>query len=253
MDHLDSVINEDDDEINKESEATSIIEPEKETEVAVSETTKGINNAVIFGDSNLRDFEMNGENVTVIQKSGASFGDIEDLLNKTPECINKEEIENIVLHLGTNDLLHSKGDEDITEMNMMDGTKKVIETFENAQVWISSVLPRKGKGEKVKNYNEKVKVINCFLKKLSKRHECTEFIDNYEIFAPNNLAKKALFQDTDNAGLHINEKGKEVLQVSFCETINRDLKDRKRGRDENMSTPPSAEKKDNKNARIENK
>ena len=58
--------------------------------------------------------------------------------------------------------------------------------------------------------------------------------------------KKKLFNDTDNSGIHLSETGQELLQDTFCEAIFNAETKRKRGRDENLATPPSTEKKDNK-------
>ena len=199
-----------------------------------------LKNVIFIGDSNMKNVQFEGENVKVFQKSGATYEHVGEVLEAAVEICGKT-VEHVVVHLGTNDMLHNKGGIEDVEISIIEGTRKVQECFPESSIVISGILPKKGRNKNTATFNENVKILNKLLNSICKRTPRLSFIDNTVEFSPNDNIKKKLFSDSD--GIQLNESGRKVLENTMIAAIKEETNHKKRER-ESADTPPSTEKKD---------
>ncbi len=233
--------------VNTENETSlenSLFEDNKVIENTTS--AQSLRDVLLIGDSHMNHISMTGENVNVIQKSGMTYECIDELLCSKPVLDIEMMPKHVVVHLGTNDMMKSKGEPHNVQISIIEATGKVQEKFPGTNIVLSSILPRKGGGVKIQEYNSSVKEVNKFMEKFCSRTEKMQFVDNTKTFLQSGNAKKKLFSATDQSGIHLSETGQEVLKASFCTAINSEFdsnkSDAKRKRDEDLATPPSQKK-----------
>ncbi len=241
-----------DDSLHANTHELGITEEESEAETKVATGVSiemDMNNVLIIGDSNLNELTLKDDNFHLVQKSGASYEKIGELLDEAKKEHFEKPVDYVIVHLGTNDLMRSREDTAIVQINMIEGAKKISECFPTGNIILSSVLPRKGKSLSIQEYNNNIKEVNNFMEKLCKITEKMHCLNNSEAFAPNDNVKRRLFNVKDDSGIHINAEGKEILGNTFQNFVlgSEELKKtKKRARSIGEPTPPSAGKKDNK-------
>ena len=216
---------------------------------------------VIFGASNLCSAAAEDDDTIVIAKSGATAQCIEelfDVFNKTPGCAS-ENIDIVVMHLGTNDIKKTKLDADKVKLNISDAMTKIREKFPNLiQVGISAIPPKRAKGPQADKFNETVSSVNDFSKKFSERNPDVIFISNEHLFRKSkDFSPKVYYNTEDAQGIHLNAKGVEELLKTYRDVLHppeeflsilREAKavkeSRKRHRSDLSATPNSAEKQE---------
>ena len=86
-----------------------------------------------------------------------------------------------------------------------------------AHLFISSVLPRVGKGQT--QINEQITEFNKRLATLATMEENVTFIDNDIHLKDSNGAIESLYKKRDITGVHINEDGKGRLSASMQDAV----------------------------------
>ncbi len=210
---------------------------EKETEVfdAADHT------AVVLGASIVKHMDFNGK-ATVIAKSGTCAADVDTLLNQAEAQVEATAVKQVIMHLGTNDMMTNKGEVDMVRLNAAEAVRKVKDFFPAASIGVAAVPPRKGKSTQVQRFNADVKAMNHYMQLLTERDERLTFLDTHKVLAPGEFVVKKLFSDRDSSGVHLSTDGMKVLQqelLAFLE--NTDDTSLKRQRSDN-ATPSSVEK-----------
>ncbi|XP_069123841.1 uncharacterized protein [Argopecten irradians] len=111
---------------------------------------------VILGASNANRMDIVNDNVCNASINGASFGEIDRLIDKAKNMTN-EQIENVILHLGTNDIMTTKNDTDQVMIRVIDALGKVGKAFpDHTKIGVCTILKRKAKGTRPQAFNEAV-------------------------------------------------------------------------------------------------
>ena len=126
--------------------------------------------------------------------SGASTEDIEDYLKP----LLRKESENLILHIGTNDLKMMEPDQ-LTD-SILSLALQVESDSPNTSLSISAILPRK----EADQLNENVSLINSYLKLLCRQHRWS-FIDH----------KNINHNHLNRSGLHLTKVGNDILAKNF--------------------------------------
>lgn len=201
--------------------------------------------AVVIGASLVRPLDMAGE-AAVVAKSGTEAAQVQVLLDQAAKVVEADTTEKVIMHLGTNDLLHNKNDSEIVKLNLSEALGKVKDAFPHADIGVSSIPPRKGKSPGIFQYNEKAKAVNHYVEMLTDREERVSYIDTYAVFAPRGgHVKKSLYSDTDGAGIHFSQAGVEALKQELSKFLKPNDED-SRKRERSAGTTPNSEEKDSK-------
>ena len=131
------------------------------------------------------------------QFSGSKVSCLKDYVKPS---IRENNPDNIILHVGTNDVLSEKIPQVITQ-SIVDLAKTVAN--DNFQVTVSSIVPRNDQ------WSKKVYEVNKVLLNLCKDVN-TPFISHSSIDAKRNL---------NNSKLHLNIKGSRKLQENFVKYL----------------------------------
>lgn len=214
-----------------------------ETEKLPSEARSIHHNRLLLGASLIKHIDL-GEDAKVIAKSGATAANVDHLLGMALEEVEANDIQHVIIHLGTNDAMQNKGDADAIRLNISDCINKVGHTFPEANLTVASIPPRKGKSAAIIGYNTLVSSINTYLQKLSERTDNLEFLDNTHIYMNNgNNINRRHYSDSDSSGVHLSKDGQRVFKQQFLNHMNpQTTQDRKRVRSSGSSTPNSAKK-----------
>ena len=131
--------------------------------------------------------------------SGASTEDIEDYLKP----LLRKESENLILHIGTNDLKMMEPDQ-LTD-SILSLALQVESDSPNTSLSISAILPRK----EADQLSENISLINSSLKLLCRQHRWS-FIDH----------KNTNHNHLNRSGLHLTKVGNDILAKNFKDHIN---------------------------------
>lgn len=203
--------------------------------------------AVLIGASLIKHIDL-GTDAQVIAKPGATAANVDQVLSMALEMVDPKNIEQVVMHLGTNDALQNKDDSDTVKLNMAECIGKVGKTFPDAILAISSIPPRKGKSQNVTRYNDQVSSVNTYLKKVADRSENLVYLDNTHVFMNGTNVNRRHYSDSDSSGVHLSRDGQLALTDAFLEylsqakTYENNIDNRKRVRSEGSNIPNSAEK-----------
>ena len=130
------------------------------------------------------------------------------MVEKEPDFLN--DLDAIILHVGTNNIADARSSESITD-ELRDAVYAIKSANENVKIIVSSILPRNND----KLVNEKILKINKSLQTM-----CQEkghyFLDNYQNFIYRGSVNAALYRDS----IHLNAKGGKVLGTSMRTALN---------------------------------
>ena len=214
---------------------------------------------VVLGASNCRDLHFDDENVEVYAQSGLCASEVGTLLSKVTE---PEKVDVAVLHLGTNDIKSAKADSNDVILSLQEAISNVRDTMPNLlQIGVCSIPPRRGSSNGCKAFNEKVNVVNDFLKKLSSKSLDVFFVDNDQILlTENKKIRKSMYNLDDNTGIHYSKEGKTEIAKNiehalyppsgFIQILKPESKDSKKRNRSELSTPSTVQ--DSKIVRTEN-
>lgn len=197
---------------------------------------------VILGASLVNYIDIEHPNVEVKSKSGATINDVESLINLTETKNFGDDIKQVVIHLGTNDVSQHYEDAGQVMINYSIGLSAVKSTYPNADIHVCSIPPRRGKSEHIKMLNNTAMTVNRYLQKLPNIDTSLHYVDTYSLFMDKGVPIKRLYDLRDSKGVHVNNEGKAVLKTAFTEAlgITEAIVDTKRKRGD--ATPSSAEK-----------
>ncbi|KAK3102025.1 hypothetical protein FSP39_008206 [Pinctada imbricata] len=212
--------------------------------------------AIILGASNARRMSVLDKDVVNASVSGATLSNIGQTIDKAHESLkNDAQVEKVVICLGTNDVSQNKSDPEQVILNLTSAINETKKEFPVAEIGLCGIIPRKGRSERVKNFNGITESVNKFARKLCSRDEGCTYIDTPSLFvnADNGHLVVALYDPNDPSGLHINQEGASKLYskiLSFIKTpqqsCHRTTDDvgtpKGRKRNISQSTPPSTEK-----------
>ena len=158
--------------------------------------------------SMLRDFDCSMfENTQVKSISGATVSDVLTEINRRDDL---NSFQDIVIHVGTNDISKNIALDETTS-DMEAAVTLLMVNAPTTRIHISAVCPRI-KGQ----VHHKVNTLNEALKELSSRTDCN-FIDSGSqmIYKNGHFDKTQLNPD----GLHLSNRGVETLKNVFLETV----------------------------------
>ena len=178
--------------------------------------------ALLIGGSNCRDLKHGGDDQMDIEIEPLIQGGltIAEASEKLGECADelKESAQAVILHVGSCDFPVTDADGiDMNYKNYVELLNNVSHECKNAQLVISSVLPRSGKGHSA--INEQIRDFNIKLASLSNDEENVMFVDNYVHFTDESGAIEGLYKTRERAGLHLNTDGKQRLVCSFHDAL----------------------------------
>ncbi len=198
--------------------------------------------AVVIGASLVKHLDMAADAV-VVAKSGTKAGEIQELLHQAASVVDADQTEKVILHLGTNDLMHSKNDSEVVKLNIAEAISKVKDVFQQAAVGVAAIPPRKGKSPGILHYNQNAKTVNHYMQMLAERDDRVSYLDTYKAFAPNaGHVTKSLYSDRDPTGVHFSDAGVNTLKQEFLKFLKMDNEDTRKRMRSAESTPNSVEK-----------
>ena len=184
------------------------------------------------------------DNITIMAESGAQLADTERLLHASIKQTQSMHVESIVLALGTNDI--SKFNSSRTSANVAKALVTSSESYPDAMIHLSSIIPRKGVTKEINQANTKAADVNRYMRDSAGLYKNVKFINNAEVFDGRKVVLKNMYQAHDNKGIHLTTYGKGKLLDNIAESVNRSTNNeqdgKKRLRDA-FATPPSAERK----------
>ena len=181
-------------------------------------------NIVFYGDS-ITDFynlEKFYENLPVIN-SGTSGFQTKDLLNLIKERVYIYIPTKVFIMIGTNDIAFT----DLTNEELVNNIKEIVNRIKDnrpkTEIFVESIYPinRKTDNDIVDSSmvnirkNERIKEINKKIKKMCEQEKVT-YINMYDLLTDEN---GDLNLDYTVEGLHINDKGYEVITKKLMEYI----------------------------------
>lgn len=209
---------------------------------------------LILGDSNCKRLLITDKSVKNISLSGQKLSSIDTLISKV-KIRESETVNSVIIHLGTNDL-SSDSVEQITE-NVKVAFSKANNNWPNTPVAFSSIIPRRGTNQYIKDINEKAKAVNRAVSEICKSNKNCHFLNNDLIFLAEGKFQKHLFDSSESSGVHISDDGALELYNSFQAFFFEGESDelvtgmfdamtpfsRKRERGSSSNTPPSVDRK----------
>ena len=173
----------------------------------------------------------------------ATIEKIEELITQSIAIDKPENIEKVVVHLGTNDVSHNSTDVGQVIINYSLGLNSVRDCFQNAKIYLCSIPPRKGKSDGINQKNETTAAVNRYLHCLASQDAALEYVDTYPSLTSRDSGSplKNLYDKKDQSGVHLNKQGKDALKNIFNNIFKKEnTKEQKRKR--GLSTPSSVEK-----------
>ena len=134
-------------------------------------------------------------------------------IDETPEG----NVEHVIFNLGTNDVTRSGQDADKVKIAFTEAIQTTKSEFQDVPIGVCSILPRKGKSNKIAAYNGTTKQVNSFIAKMCEKDEQLTFINLDDVFLNNNIPIKAYYDLKDNTGVHISTEGAEVMKKKMYE------------------------------------
>lgn len=122
-----------------------------------------------------------------------------------------EEMDAIILHIGTNDV-GARTDWEIFERRYVDLINAMKRAAPRAIIFLSNILPRP-RDQRINTWGK----YNTIIANLARQPRCA-FINGCKAFAwPNGKPNRELFH---NDGLHLNQKGTKLLEEVFASRTN---------------------------------
>ena len=175
---------------------------------------------ILIGDSNCRDVLLNVPYKIERQvASGTAIFDIESVI--TDSLLPANQVSAIIVHIGTCDFDPGKiNNTSAMYSEYVEGISSITNTYPDADVLISSILPRVPCTNKsFDGLNAEIMDLNNRLCKLENDAPHIMFMDNYCDFMTNDCIRKELYLDRDKTGVLINAKGAETLTNNFLKGL----------------------------------
>lgn len=240
---------------SSEQDDTSESTQQKMNDTIETEPENTIETTVILGASNYKRVPMDEsyENVHVAAVSGTTLEQVETLFKmKSLNEVEPDEVKNVIISLGTNDLSTYRHDIEQVIVNLTSCVEKVKTQYKGAKIGVCSIMPRRGKGAFTVEMNKSAQSVNTFTRKLCAQNSRLHYIDVWTEFTPNNVPNKNMYDTTDATGIHVSTTGAEIMKAIFFDFMNSTHdgvyptpQARKRLRSSG-STPGSADKQRNK-------
>lgn len=204
-----SEIREDNQDENHEETADSVLDvtSDQECEKELDEYI------VFFGDSNMRDVDLNDDTINVKVEAVVGGG---TMLRHTENRISKvnvpeKQVRVAGLHLGTcNFDATGKSCSTRVYTEYVEALNTLSSKYSDAEIVISSV-PLRGYSPKGEEINVEIKALNRRLKDLSIKEENVFFVDNDEILVKDGKVRDDVYIPADITGVHLNDRGKQLL------------------------------------------
>ncbi|XP_033758112.1 uncharacterized protein LOC117340458 [Pecten maximus] len=197
-------------------------------------------NTVILGASNANRMEINDDNILNASINGASYCEIDRLIDKAKNMTN-ETIEKVVVNLGTNDIMSTKNDTDQVTIKIIEALKKVENSFPASSIGLCSIIKRKAKGTRPQAFNDAAVKINSLIKKLCDSRDNLTFVDCYDIMTRDTNPIGAYYDKHDTSGVHVNSTGARKLLGIMQDFMRTSSKVVSNGED--MQTPTNSRKR----------
>jgi lysophospholipase L1-like esterase len=122
--------------------------------------------SVILGASNCTRLVFENPNVHNISVSGTTLDQVQKLLDKTDSQVDSENVDSVVLSLGTNDVTQHRNDTEQIIVNVTTCVENVKHKYPNASIGVCSILPRRGIGTHIQALNSVASSVNTFIKNI---------------------------------------------------------------------------------------
>ena len=143
---------------------------------------------------------------------------IEDAHEKLEEVSTdfQKKCDVVVIHVGSCDFpVRNTREMEENYTNYVELLNSISNACPQANILLSSVLPRSGEGKN--RVNSQIRSFNQRLNELSQAEQQIDYIENDMHFTDESGVISALFSSRDVTGIHLNEDGNEVgIQHSGC-------------------------------------
>lgn len=202
-------------EIHTSPNPTSLASPSSESDNVIME-------AILIGDSNCRDLGLKGDDHVIMRVESLVQGGLSILeaSEKLEECdeLKRNNAQAVVIHVGTSDFpARDIGEVEDNYTQYVELLTTISSQCPKAQLVISSVLPRAGKGKE--QINQQIRDFNKKLASLSEDEPNVMFVDNYIHFEHENGINEQLYKKKDKSGVHVNGVGVARLDASLQEAL----------------------------------
>ena len=175
---------------------------------------------MIIGDSNCRNIMDNVPfHIDKQAIGGTAIFDVDTLIQESQ--IPADKVAAVILHVGTCDFdtaRHNNVNMIYTEY--VDCVYNIQSKYHEADIIISGVLPRAPRsGRSNKQVNDEIQELNQKLCALEKEVTNIMFADHSALFIEDGMVKQSLFRQADKTGVHINEKGVQVLNENLIKAL----------------------------------
>ena len=195
---------------------------------------EGLN--VILSDSILKSARP-PEGTVIAAEPGAKLDAILPVIEKAKAKTSNKPVSNVVIAIGINDISEARSS-GTANARYISAVNKVKNSFPEAKVHISAVIPRRETNQSIKLSNEHIAEVNNYLRAYCDGEEI-KFIGNSSLFS------KSIYENyhekKDSSGIHLNKVGQDKLMDIITTALNRCDQRAKRSRSM-ISTPGSAEK-----------
>ena len=132
----------------------------------------------------------------------------------------RKKVPYVVCNVGATDFPLEEGeDEDMKIKRYMDEMVTIDTLCPKADIFISSVLPRKGDTSVRKLINEQIRSFNTRMMKMLHGYKRIHFVNNYCLITDKDKVREDLYRESDPSGIHLNEDGKKVLAESILREV----------------------------------
>ncbi|XP_033748264.1 uncharacterized protein LOC117333197 isoform X2 [Pecten maximus] len=171
-------------------------------------------NSVIIGASNCRRLDIPNDSKVVNDSiSGATFNNIEANITTAKMSLGENDVDKIIISLGTNDITKHRTDGDSVTINIMHALDKVKDPFPGKQIGLCSVIPRKGKSPSIQAINATAVTVNSFMAKLCvlDKSRTLSYIDTVNAFIRKGVPICGQYDSSEASGMHISVDGAHKL------------------------------------------
>ena len=152
--------------------------------------------------------------MSISYKSGSTLSSASDLIKKARNNhTGVLDPENVVIHLGTNDVMYQMTSASMTIVKYGETVTNVSASFPEATIGLCSIPPRKGSSADIKRCNDTARVVNEYLESMAaSKPDKYIWIDTWsKLLSTKGHAMKQFYQTGDLKGVHVNESGKNII------------------------------------------
>ena len=196
---------------------------------------------------------VNGNQHTmIIAESGNTLQNINGMLKKAEtKSGGKLTPDNIVVHLGTNDIIHGKDnqnrDTDII-LNVAEAMGSLEKEFSKSQIYMCSIPHRKGRSDQTQKHNQTARSNNYFMDEYCQRNKTNlSYINTWALLTTlQGGVINRYFEKDGSTGVHFNKDGRSLIW-NLIESSQQTPADSKR---KASHTSPAANTKPSKEIRM---